>query len=86
MHTPGDSNNYKEGRGDIVPYPDYNLTKPTDIVQHAYSSFMWAITDELVGSMSLSEDTSKNAYLGLIDTPIEPTAFLETTTWMPSST
>ncbi|KAK5652632.1 hypothetical protein OQA88_10225 [Cercophora sp. LCS_1] len=61
--------------GNPVSYPDYNSNN-TDMVQHAYSAVMWAISDSLVGSLSLSEDQSTGVKLGYIDTRIAHTTLL----------
>jgi hypothetical protein len=43
-----------------VAYPVLNLTAPSDLVQLAYSAYMWAFTNQLVGSMGFYNDTSTN--------------------------
>jgi len=58
-----------------IPYPDSDPSK-TDMVQHSYSAIMWAISDVLVGSMSLSQDMSTGVKLGFIDTRIAHTSLL----------
>lgn len=41
-----------------VDYPQIDPETPSDLVQHAYSAYMWAFTDQLVGSMGIYNDTS----------------------------
>src|SRR5277367_1146473 len=66
----------------LVDYPEANAPVSSDLmVQHAYSAFMWALTDLLVGSMGIfSEETSKSSnvptYFGEITTQIEHTSLL----------
>jgi hypothetical protein len=43
-----------------VDYPVLNLTEPSDMVQQAYSAYMWAFTNQLVGQMGFYNDTSTN--------------------------
>jgi hypothetical protein len=45
----------------MVDYPQANLSAPSDLVQHAYSAYMWALTEQLVGSMGFYNDTSPNS-------------------------
>jgi hypothetical protein len=59
---------FVEGNQTISGYPtllhpvDYpvNLTTPSDMAQHSYSAYMWAFTNQLVGSMGFYNDTSTN--------------------------
>jgi hypothetical protein len=66
----------------LVDYPDANAPASTDLmVQHAYSAFMWALTDLLVGSMGIfTEETSNSSSVptqfGEITTQIEHTSLL----------
>jgi hypothetical protein len=65
-----------------VDYPDANAPVSADLmVQHAYSAFMWALTDLLVGSMGIfTEETSSGSNVptnfGEITTQIEHTSLL----------
>jgi hypothetical protein len=65
-----------------VDYPDANAPVSADLmVQHAYSAFMWALTDLLVGSMGIfTEETSNGSNVptnfGEITTQIEHTSLL----------
>jgi len=43
-----------------VEFPVLNLTAPSNLVQLAYSAYMWAFTDQLVGEMGFYNDTSTN--------------------------
>ena len=43
-----------------VEFPVLNLSGPSDLVQMAYSAYMWAFTDQLVGEMGFYTDTSTN--------------------------
>jgi hypothetical protein len=43
-----------------VDFPVLNLTAPSDMAQMAYSAYMWAFTDQLVGQMGFYNDTSTN--------------------------
>ena len=66
----------------LVDYPDADAPVSTDLmVQHAYSAFMWALTDLLVGSMGIfTEETSNSSNVltnfGEITTQIEHTSLL----------
>jgi hypothetical protein len=59
---------FVEGNQTISGYPtllhhvDYpvNFTAPSDMAQHSYSAYMWAFTNQLVGSMGFYNDTSTN--------------------------
>jgi hypothetical protein len=65
-----------------VDYPEANAPLSPDLmVQHAYSAFMWALTDLLVGSMGIfTEETSNSSnvltHFGEITTEIEHTSLL----------
>ncbi|KAE9380934.1 hypothetical protein N431DRAFT_323907 [Stipitochalara longipes BDJ] len=43
-----------------VEFPILNLTAPSDLTQMAYSAYMWAFTNQLVGEMGFYNDTSTN--------------------------
>ncbi|KAH6686890.1 hypothetical protein F5X68DRAFT_134495 [Plectosphaerella plurivora] len=49
--------------GDRVSFPTNAEAQrdpdPSDMARHAYAAFMWVITDQVVGSMSWYEDSSK---------------------------
>lgn len=45
----------------MVDYPQVNLSAPSDLVQHAYSAYTWALTEQLVSSMGFYNDTSLNS-------------------------
>lgn len=70
------NNDLQAGSHNRIPYPSDSQSTPSNGVQRAYSAFMWVITDELVGTMSLSEDTRMNNHFGLIDTPIQRNSLL----------
>jgi hypothetical protein len=64
-----------------VDYPTVNRAVPSDLVQHAYSAYMWAFTDQLIGSIGTYNDTSLSNSSGLtefseIQTQIEHTSLL----------
>lgn len=64
-----------------VDYPTVDPTVPSDLVQHAYSAYMWAFTDQLIGSIGIYNDTSLRGSSGLtefseIRTQIEHTSLL----------
>lgn len=42
----------------VVDYPKINLTAPSDLMQHAYSEYMWAFTDQIIGSIGIYNNTS----------------------------
>jgi hypothetical protein len=43
-----------------VEYPVLNPNAPSDMVQMAFSAYMWAFTNQLVGQMGFYNDTSTN--------------------------
>jgi len=43
-----------------VEFPVLNLSAPSNLPQMAYSAYMWAFTNQLVGSMGFYNDTSIN--------------------------
>jgi hypothetical protein len=65
-----------------VGYPPVDPTTPSDLVQHAYSAYMWAFTDQLIGWIGIYNDTSlSNSSCGItefseIQTQIEHTSLL----------
>jgi hypothetical protein len=64
-----------------VFFPNNRSDAVADMSQHAYSAFLWALTDQLVGAFSwfVEEDQSKpylSPEFGVIDTPIQHTSLL----------
>lgn len=65
-----------------IDYPSVDPTTPSDLVQHAYSAYMWAFTDQLIGWIGIYNDTSLgNSSGGItefseIQTQIEHTSLL----------
>jgi hypothetical protein len=63
-----------------VAYPVLNLSAPSDLVQLSYSAYMWAFTNQLIGSMGFYNDTSTNkttpAEYSEIKTGLEATSLL----------
>ena len=64
----------------VVEYPVLNLTASSDMAQHAYSAYMWAFTNQLVGTMGFYNDTLSNrttpAEYSEIKSAIEATSLL----------
>lgn len=72
---------YPPTRGnDPITYPAVSLTETSNLVQHAYSAYMWAFTNQLIGQMGLFNDSSANrttpAVYSEIDTEIGSTSLL----------
>lgn len=68
---------------DAIDFPIYSLVLMNNTVQHAYSAFMWALSDQLTGSMgifheNISTGGTNNQTLtsGLIKGKIMPTNLL----------
>jgi hypothetical protein len=64
-----------------MDYPkDNKSTDITDVVRHAYSAFMWVLSDQIVGSMGFYEDNSTNvtgaARFNIIDTQLQYNSLL----------
>lgn len=64
-----------------VNFPNDRSDAAADMSQHAYSAFLWALTDQLVGAFSwfVEEDQSKpylSPEFGVIDTSIQHTSLL----------
>ena len=65
-----------------VDYPPVDPTTPSDLVQHAYSAYIWAFTDQLIGWIGICSDTSLSNSSGgttefsKIQTQIEHTSLL----------
>jgi hypothetical protein len=68
--------------GDVVPFPEDSPDKASNMVQHAYTAFMWVICDQLVGKFAWYNTTSNStdeqaaAQFGVIDSPIQRTSLL----------
>jgi hypothetical protein len=64
-----------------VHFPNHKADKISDMSQHAYSAFLWVLTDQLVGAFSwfVDQDRSKPSLFpefGVIDTPLQRTSLL----------
>ncbi|VUC36284.1 unnamed protein product [Clonostachys rosea] len=65
-----------------VGYPDDQPGQVSNMAQHAYSAFMWALTDQLVGSLgwfrdiSISPGSKRLAQFGSMDSPLRHTGLL----------
>jgi hypothetical protein len=64
-----------------VHFPNDQSDTVSDVSQHAYSAFLWALTDQIVGAFSwFVEGDQSKPYLspefGVIDTPIQHTSLL----------
>ena len=59
-----------------IPYPRDNAYTPTDFAAHSYSSFMWVLTDLLVGSMGWWKENSTNRRFSEITTAIAHNSLL----------
>jgi hypothetical protein len=44
-----------------VDYPKDDPSTPSDLVQHAYAAYMWAFTDQLIGSIGIYNGTALNS-------------------------
>jgi hypothetical protein len=76
LQTVTRNNDLRADSHNLTPYPSDSRNISSNGVQRAYSAFMWVITDQLVGSMSLSEDIRMNNHFGLINTPIQHNSLL----------
>lgn len=64
-----------------VEYPNDKPEETSNMVQHAYSAFMWVLSDQLVGSFGWFNDTtsstaSGNKTFGMINSPIQHNSLL----------
>jgi hypothetical protein len=66
-----------------VPFPNDQPDTVSNMAQHAYSAYMWALTDQLVGSLGWfedpecqPEDISCSKTFGIINTPIQHNSIL----------
>lgn len=64
-----------------VAFPDDKLGDVSNMVQHAYSAFMWVICDQIVGKFSWyedlnQEDPARTLQFGVIDSQIARTSLL----------
>jgi hypothetical protein len=64
-----------------VSFPDDKPGKPSNMSQHAYSAFIWALTDQLVGSLGWFQSSNQTMpgippQFGVIDTPLQRTNLL----------
>jgi hypothetical protein len=63
-----------------VDYPTVNATAPSDLTQHAYSAYMWAFTNQIIGFMKIYTEKlasgSAGTVYGQIQSPIEDSALL----------
>ncbi|KAH7386843.1 hypothetical protein DE146DRAFT_184365 [Phaeosphaeria sp. MPI-PUGE-AT-0046c] len=69
--------------GNTVPFPSDAPDKTSDMVQHAYTAFMWTICDQLVGKFAWFTSTASAnttsqaaAQFGVIESPIQRTSLL----------
>lgn len=68
---------------DAIEFPKYSLVLMNNTVQHAYSAFMWALSDQLTGSMGIFHEkfstggtNNQTLTFGLINSKITPTNLL----------
>jgi hypothetical protein len=68
---------------EAVPFPNDGPEMTSDMVQHAYTAFMWTICDQLVGKFAwFTSKSSENttwqaaAQFGVIDSPVQRTSLL----------
>ncbi|KAH8670218.1 hypothetical protein BGZ60DRAFT_527700 [Tricladium varicosporioides] len=59
-----------------ISYPKDDIYTVTNYASHSYSAFMWALTDQLVGSLGWWVDNSTNRKFSEIATPIEHNSLL----------
>jgi hypothetical protein len=62
-----------------VQFPNHQSDNVSDMSQHAYSAFMWVLTDQLVGVFTWVGDRSNPSLspeFGVIDTPLHRTSVL----------
>jgi len=63
-----------------VDYPTVNASSPSNLTQLAYSAYMWAFTDQIIGFMEIYEEILSNGSAGTnnsqIQTQIQNTALL----------
>lgn len=75
--------------GDAIPFPQDSPNIPSNMPVHAYTAFMWSLSDQLVGKFAwFTEPPSPSSFLpnstapqsasqfGVIDSPIQRTALL----------
>jgi hypothetical protein len=68
--------------GNTIPFPRDDPSKASNMIQHAYTAFMWVICDQLVGKMAWYKktdtisDEQAAAQFGVIDSPVQRTALL----------
>jgi hypothetical protein len=68
--------------GDAISFPEDVPNEASNMVQHAYTAFMWVICDQLVGKFAWYSTTSNStdeqtaAQFGVIDSPIQRTSLL----------
>lgn len=69
--------------GEAVMFPQDSPDRTSDMVQHAYTAFMWSICDQLVGKFAWFNSTTSNttiaqaaAQFGVIDSPIQRSSLL----------
>lgn len=74
------SGNYSVG--EVIPFPNDGPDTISNMVQHAYTAFMWVICDQLVGKFAWYNETNPSttpqaaAQFGVIDSPIQRTSLL----------
>lgn len=65
-----------------VAYPDDGPNDVSNMAQHAYSAFMWVLSDQVVGSIGWFNDTAarngSGEEFGVITSPIEHNSLLGT--------
>jgi hypothetical protein len=62
-----------------VQFPNQKSDNVSNMSQHAYSAFMWVLTDQLVGVFTWVSDRfnlSRSPEFGVIDTPLHRTSIL----------
>ena len=66
---------------ELIPFPNDKLDDISNMAQHAYSGWFWAISDQLVGKFAWYEssnqsDPSRAAQFGVLDSQIQRTSLL----------
>ncbi|CAO2649464.1 Nn.00g068490.m01.CDS01 [Neocucurbitaria sp. VM-36] len=68
--------------GEAIPFPNDGPNDVSNMTQHAYTAFMWVISDLVMGKLAWYNETSPTpsqqaaAQFGVIDSPIQRTSLL----------